>query len=617
MGSEESIEEELSFLILLADRVRKSVEEAKSFKNECFEVGKQVDCLLRMLRSTVCLTTSSSSLYERPIRRIVSEVSKNLEQALTLVRRCKRSGILGRVVTISSATVFRKLFPLLDNSVVDMKWLLSVYDVVESNNGGGGGGIVLSLPPIASNDPILSWVWSFTAVIQTSSSLIDRIEAANQLALLAADNDRNKKIIVEEGGVPPLLKLLKEGVSAESQVAASTALANLATDQEWVRQIVAELGVLIIVQVLWDSPMLVQTSVANLVSRMAENDSDAQEEFARENAIRPLVSLLLSDTLLLDEPKPPQSGKPTTLQSLVLLGVNSHEYPRTLHQHNVHLNSSLPSEDSSRGGNHKKERENEKPEVKLQLKIKCAEALWLLSRGSLSNSQRITETKGLLCLAKYIEKEQGGLQFNCLMTVMEIAGAAELNADLRRAAFNTNSPAAKVVVDQMLRIIQEEDTPSMQIPAIKVIGSLARAFRARDTRVHGPLVTLVTQLDHRNLDVATEAVIALGKFACPENFLCVQHSNAIIEFGGVSALVRLLRVSERAQLHGLILLCYLALHMGNSEALDWSKSLSALEGAARAPVSQHPLLRELIPKAIYQLDLYHEEDHPHRQSYGS
>ncbi|KAF5184135.1 armadillo repeat only [Thalictrum thalictroides] len=624
MGSEErSMEEELAFPILLADRVRNSVEEADSFKFECSEVGKKVDRLSHMLRSIVRLATSSSSstqtssLYERPIRRIVSEVSKNLERALTLIRKCKRSGILRRVVTITSATDFRKLFLLLDNSIGDMKWLLNVFEVVDSN-GGTGGGIVLSLPPIASNDPILSWVWSFVAAIQTSSSIVDRIDAANQLASLAVDNDRNKKIIVEEGGVPPLLKLLKEGVSAESQVAASTALANLATDQERVRQIVAELGVPIIVQVLWDSPMLVQTSAANLVSRMAENDSDAQEEFARENAIRPLVSLLSCENPLLDEPKPSQSGKPTTLHSLVLvnkeLGVNSHLYPKTLHQHNPHLNSSLHSEGSSRGGNHKKERESEKPEVKLQLKIKCAEALWFLSRGSVSNSQRITETKGLLCLAKYIEKEQGELQFNCLMTVMEIAGAAELNADLRRAAFKTNSLAAKAVVDQILRIIQEEDTPPMQIPAIKAIGSLARAFQARETRVLRPLVT---RLDHRNLEVATEAVIALGKFACPENFLCVQHSKAIIEFGGVSPLLRLLRVSERAQLYGLILLCYLALHVGNSEALDQSKALSALEGASRAPMSQHLLLRELLPKAIYQLGLYHEGDHPHRQFYGS
>ncbi|KAJ0864565.1 putative armadillo-like helical protein [Helianthus annuus] len=97
------------------------------------------------------------------------------------------------------------------------------------------------------------------------------------------------------------------------------------------------------------------------------------------------------------------------------------------------------------------------------------------------------------------------------MNVMEIAAAAESNPELRRAAFMSNSPAAKAVVDQLLRLIQESE-----IPAIKSIGSLARTFPARETRVIGPLVK---QLSHQNPDVVTEAAIALGKFASPDNFL--------------------------------------------------------------------------------------------------
>ncbi|KAF9624939.1 hypothetical protein IFM89_016187 [Coptis chinensis] len=607
---EKSMEEELQFLKLLTDRILKSAEEAESYKFECSETSKLVEHLSQMLRSVFRLTTSSTtSLYEPPFRRILFDLTKNLERALTLVRKCKKSGVLRRVVTITSGTDFRKLFSVLDASIGDLKWLLSVYDY--GNDSNMGGGIVLSLPPMASNDPILSWVWSYVAAIQMSSSLSDRVEGANYLASLALDNDRNKKIIVQEAGVPPLLKLLKEGPTPDAQVGAATALANLATDQDRVRVIVSELGVPIIVHVLWDSPMLVQIAVADLVSRMAENDPEAQEEFARENGIRPLVSLLSCENVVKD-PKP-QSDKPTTsLHSLV----NAHLYPRTPQHPYPHTNSSssLHYEGSGgRSGQHKKERENEKPEVKLMLKVKCAEALWLLSKGCVSNSQRITETKGLLCLANYVEKEKGELQLNCLLTVMEIAAASELDADLRRAAFKTNSPAAKAVVDQILRVIKEEDTPQMQVPAIRAVGSLARAFPASDTRVVRPLVA---RLEHTNLDVVTEAIIALGKFAHPENFLCVQHSKAIIEFGGVTSLVRLLRSSDSAQLHGLILLCYLALHVGNSEVLERSRVLSVLEGAARASLSQHPLLRDLIPKAMDQLELYHAGIPPHKQSYG-
>ncbi|XWS34733.1 hypothetical protein CRYUN_Cryun21dG0063100 [Craigia yunnanensis] len=90
MGSaeEKRIEDELSYPILLADRVRSAADEAESFGVDCGEVEKQVDRLSQMLRTLVRFTTSAQSLYERPIRRVVSEVSKNLERALTLVRKC-------------------------------------------------------------------------------------------------------------------------------------------------------------------------------------------------------------------------------------------------------------------------------------------------------------------------------------------------------------------------------------------------------------------------------------------------------------------------------------------------------------------------------------------------
>jgi hypothetical protein len=48
------------------------------------------------------------------------------------------------------------------------------------------------------------------------------------------------------------------------------------------------------------------------------------------------------------------------------------------------------------------------------------------------------------------------------MAVMEIAGAAEQDAELRRAAFKTNSPAAKAVVEQLLRVI-EKGEPELQV----------------------------------------------------------------------------------------------------------------------------------------------------------
>ncbi|XP_050276555.1 uncharacterized protein LOC126718419 [Quercus robur] len=604
---EKLIEEELGYPIRLSEQVRAAVDEANWFKLECSEVGKQVDRVSQMLRTMTRFASTAQFLYDRPIRRVTAEVSKNLERALTLVRKCKRRSVLRRVVTIVSAADFRKVQSFLESSVGDMRWLLSIFD---TENGGSGGGINLSLPPIASNDPILSWVWSFVATLQMSQ-LPEKIEAANELASFARDNDRNKKIIVEEGGVPPLLKLLKDGASLEAQIAATTAIYNLANDQERVRAIVNELGVQIIVQVLSDSPMVVQTQAARLVARMAEYDPVAQEDFAREHVIRPLVTLLSFETFV-DDHKDQLSKQ--SFHSIV--EINKQMEKKTLTRPNSsrpYSNSNSNSnsnyyhyyyhnnEGSSRAGQHRRERENEKPEVKLSLKISCAEALWMLAKGSVLNSRRITETKGLLCLAKLVEKEEGELQYNCLMTIMEITAAAEYNADLRRSSFRINSPAAKAVVEQLLRVIRELDNPVLQIPAIKSIGSLARTFPARETWVINPLVT---QLSHRNPELAAEAAISLGKFACPDNFLCVEHSKTIIEYNGVPQLMRMLRANERAQLHGLILLCYLAIHAGNSEALEQARVLTALEGADRTVVAQHPELRELVSKAIDHLNLY-------------
>ncbi|CAH9073989.1 unnamed protein product [Cuscuta epithymum] len=601
-----------SFPILLSEQIKDAVKEADSFKLECFEIGKQVDRLSQMLRAVAYLCTSTSgSVYERPIRRIVMEVSKNLERALTLVRKCKRRNVLRRVVTIVSAADFRKALSHLESSVADMKWLLNIFD-----GEGGAGGIVLSLPPIASNDPIVSWVWSYISSLHLGQ-LTDKIEAANELASLAKDNDRNKKIIVEEGGISPLLKLLKDNSSPEAQVAASTALFNIANDEERVRAIIDQLGIPIIVQVLGDSPMRVQIWVANLVARMAEYSPLAQEDFARENVIRPLVTLL-SHGILMDDLKS-KVGK-QSIHSIVQINkemerkASSGSYSYKQRTLGSPLSRHFSDGSSRGGGNNRKERENEKAEVKLQLKVSCAEALWMLAKGSVSNSKRITETRGLLCLAKLVETEQGELQLNCLMTIMEITASAESNPDLRRSAFRINSLAAKAVVDQLLHVIKESNSPKMQVSAIRSVGCLARTFPAREVRVIGPLVE---QLSNRNLDVAAEAANSLGKFTCPENFLRVEHSKTIIEFNAVPALLRLLRGNERSQFHGFVLLCYLSVHARNNDALDQPRVRTALEGADRTLFIQHPELRELMSTATYHLDIYHSGLLlPQRQSFS-
>jgi len=586
---EKRLQEELLGPILLGDRIIKLAQEAESSKVDCTELARKVQVVCDNLRSVVRVVSGTQCVNERPIRRIVGEVSKNLERTLAFVRKCKKhGGVLRQVFSMTTTADFRKVWNLLESSNGDLVWLLTILDSKEGTN--------VSLPPIASNDPILAWVWTFTYTLQLGQPK-DRAEAATELGSLARGNERTKFIILEEGGVPPLLKLLKEASSPDAQVAAANALVNVTTNQESVVSYVVESHAApTIVQVLGDSPMRVRVSVANLVSAMAEQNELAREEFVRANVTRPLVSLLSMDTVLAD----PMAGR-ASIHSLVL---------------NLSNVGETNSDGSSRGSSHhrrEREREVESPELRNEVKISCAKALWKLSKGCLSSCKKITETKGLLCLAKMIESESGELQLNCLMAVMEIAAVAESNADLRRGAFKRTAPAAKAVLDQLLRVVQEEGNPALVIPAIKAIGSLARNFSGKVPQVLGPLVA---QLGSRDVDVASEAAIALGKFVSPDNYNCVDHSKAILELDGVPKLMSLLQINDRQQVHGLKLLCYLALNVGNSKVLEQERALNTLERFARPVQTQYPDLKDLFAKAIHHLTLYQPGAQLHRQPLG-
>ncbi|KAF5754082.1 putative armadillo-like helical protein [Helianthus annuus] len=553
----------LSNLLLLTDRIcHTAVDESKFYKLECAYVGKQVHRLTRMLRFFSHFV-DSTSLYERPVRGIFTNVGINLNHALTLVHKCRHRGIILRLISIAGVLDFRKVFNLLDVSMDNMKWLLSVY--ASANQG-----IILTLPPIASNDTSLALVWSCIASLHTHSLNL-KIEAALELSTLARDSDRNKDMIVIEGGVAPLLKLLKHELQPETQIAGAMALFNLANDRNRVTSIFNEHGVPVLAQALRNSYILVQIEVAKLIARMAEHDGVCQEAFARKNVIETLVRLLSTEGKI---------NKFLRSNSVNKIALSSSIWPR-----------------------HKKEGKLlEVSRLIVEFNTNCCRALWMLARENVANCRKITETtKGLLCLAKLIENEKGELRINCLMTVMEITSAAENNLDIRKSAFKNNSPAAKAITDQLLRLIDESDNAVIKIVAIRAIGHLARTFPARQTRVISPLVKQLCDMDP---DVATESVIALGKFTCPENYLRAEHAKSIVEFEGVQPALNMLRRNdEKTQYHALILLCYLAMHAGSNEQLHQARILTAFGGAGKTVAHKYSELRDLVARAVYHLKL--------------
>ncbi len=352
------IEDLLSFPMQISEQVRKGVEEADSFKQECTDMNKKVERVVQLLRQAARFSSANSSgLYERPTRRIMLEVTKSLERALVLVKKCKRSGILKRVMTITNTTDFKKANLLLENSIGDVTWLLNISASGEDRSEYSG------LPPIASTDPVLALVWEYVSIVHVGTPE-EKADAAANLSSLAKDNERNVKIIIQEGGVPPLLHLLKEG-TVSGQEAAARALGRLARDQERIKAMRQEGSSAVFVHILGNHvasmkvqvgayynllclcPLCVceklcdlqfyslciyeiessdsfvtllfgpwQSEVAWAISQFASQDEEAQKELAALGAIRLLVALLAHD-LIEDTISLKLSNKSTSIHSIV------------------------------------------------------------------------------------------------------------------------------------------------------------------------------------------------------------------------------------------------------------------------------------------------------------
>lgn len=256
-ANEQKVEDLLKYPINLTDLVQKAVEETESFKQECAEVSRKAKVLGNLLRQAARFSSvKPAGLYESPTRRIVVEVEKTLEKAHTLVKKCKRSGMLKRVITITNISDFRRLNQRLDNSTVDVQWLLNISESGNERSDFTG------LPPIASTDPILAMVWEQVSIVQ-NSPLDEKATAASYLADLAKD-PRNAKIIVEEGGVQPLLRLLRDG-NVGAQEEAARALGCLAGDMERIRSMRSDGAISAFVQILGHGSMKVQVSLWRVI----------------------------------------------------------------------------------------------------------------------------------------------------------------------------------------------------------------------------------------------------------------------------------------------------------------------------------------------------------------
>ncbi|KAG8383729.1 hypothetical protein BUALT_Bualt04G0044100 [Buddleja alternifolia] len=649
--------------IQLTDQVIKAANEAATFKQECSELIKsKTEKLAALLRQAA---RASNDLYERPTRRIIDDTEQVLEKALALVLKCRGHGLVKRVFTIIPTAAFRKMSSQLENSIGDVSWLLRVSAPANDR-----ADEYLGLPPIASNEPILCLIWEQIAILYTGS-LDDRSDAAASLVSLARDNDRYGKLIIEEGGVGPLLKLVKEG-KVEGQENAARAIGLLGKDPESIEHMIHTGVCSVFAKILKDGPMKVQAVVAWAVSELASHYPKCQDLFAQHNIIRLLVSHLAFETVQ-EHSKYAVVSKATSMHAAVVLASSTNnnnnnnsaaaaadsavvkgnndlddeksliphplgnKYPNQMHNlvsstmalkvgvnptttnTNTTTNAngggkvtSVHQQSLSLSGMSNRAREMEDPATKAYIKAMAARALWHLAKRNSPICRSITESRALLCFAVLLEKGAEEVQYNSAMALMEITAVAEEDAELRRSAFKPNSPACKAVVDQLFKVIEKADS-ELLVPCVKAIGNLGRTFKATETRMISPLVKL---LDEREAEVSREACIALTKFACSDNYLHLDHSKAIIGAGGAKHLVQLVYFGEQiVQSCALILLCYIALHVPDSEELAGAEVLTVLEWAYKqASLMQVEDVDKLLPEAKGKLELYQSRGGYHKNN---
>ncbi|XP_039039941.1 uncharacterized protein LOC120178054 [Hibiscus syriacus] len=134
-------------------------------------------------------------------------------------------------------------------------------------------------------------IWHCIATVRTSHRVSDQIDAVKSLASLALDNKLYKKYIVQEQGLPPLVKLLEDGACLYAQIAAADALCVLTNDQNIMDKVM-----IVILRLLKDAPIEVQIQAIELVTEMAEQYSITVYDSVEWNVILPIVTLLSAET---------------------------------------------------------------------------------------------------------------------------------------------------------------------------------------------------------------------------------------------------------------------------------------------------------------------------------
>ncbi|KAL2937142.1 RNA-directed RNA polymerase catalytic subunit [Bienertia sinuspersici] len=522
----EIVKQILTRPVQLADQITKATDEVVQFKPECLELQAKTKKLADLIRQ---VARCSNDLYERPTHRIIDDTEQILEKALALVEKCCTCSLIKHVFTIIPNTAFRKMTCQLDNSIGDVSWLLRVSTAKNDDDDANIG--YPGLPPIVANEPILCLIWEQVANL-SSRMLEERSDAAASLVSLARDNERYGKLIIEEARM-------------KVQAIVAWAVSELAAHYPKCEDHLAQNNVIrLFVSHLAFKTIQEHSRIggAGASASGAASGTDHEDEKQAANQMKPSGGMpsnmanVVSDTMVRRKSDNNSKGGSGYGNKNVKTQTPTQAQNQN-HQHTQHVLA----------GGSIKGREYENPVIKAEMKAMAARALWHLAKGNVSICRSIIESIALLCFVVLLEKGQEEVKYNSAMALMEITSVAEDNTDIRKTAFKSTSPAAKAVVDQLLRVVTEANPNDLET------------------------------------EVMLEAVIALLKFACSDNYLHDLHYKSIINGGGVKFLIQL----------------------PNSEALAQEEVIIILEWATKqSHIMQDTQVDDLLPEAKSRLELY-------------
>jgi vacuolar protein 8 len=226
---------------------------------------------------------------------------ENLKQVTTLLVNLLGSGDLS-AKSIAAATLWRLVGenPSVQKSIASAGSATDLVTLLKAGSKGARDYALwsLSLSINEMNQAIVLAEGGVTPLIRmlTDDAIKTREEAAAALALLAYQNAETQSAIARSGGVEPLVAMLDPGSSSPTaQEQAAAAIAELALLKDVAATIVRQGSIVPLVALVRAGREMGKRFAAAALARLARNQESTQAEIANAGAIAPLVGLLAGD----------------------------------------------------------------------------------------------------------------------------------------------------------------------------------------------------------------------------------------------------------------------------------------------------------------------------------